>query len=332
VKAIEGKKEAAKAKRLWRDAFAKGAERVDGLGGTVLWHERLGLWGMFGTLRRRDGSERDWNPFGQLPSGLRSNMIVEINPPRGGRNLNLQGAFAADDDGQTWLLHQGRMSVPGSRVTEDDFANATGLRPVSISFADGTEALFHPVALLNAPPAAVQESIATFVAHCARVRLARSAPSRIVKAVERVQNWERGLSPEKTGNYETGARDGVIARRRHAEVWRALARELKSKGIAHTNERVARYGPDLYTFEDPLVLFEIKSNVTSGDLFEGVGQLQIYERLLELTFRKVIVVPEGLKATLADVLPVLGVKVVEYRREGRGVRFDAKALTSCLAP
>lgn len=102
--------------------------------------------------------------------------------------------------------------------------------------------------------------------------------------------------------------------------------------VPHSNERVARYGPDLFTYENPKVLFEIKTNATSHDVFEGVGQLLIYERLLRLSFRKVLVVPDGVGLGLVGPLGDLKLVTLHFRRKGSSIVFDDKTLTDCLAP
>ena len=330
MRAIERRTEVRAAAGQWRRLFATGATPLAGMGGTVFWHDTLGVWGLFGKTHGRGGIVRDWNPFGQKPHRFRSNMIVEINPPPSGIDLNLQGAFGVDRKGKRWLLHQGRMSVSGSRVTERDFIEATGLTPAVVRFSDGSRAEYHKVAPLDAPAAVLQESIAAYVAECARARLAKTAPSDILSALGTAQAWERGLKPEATGSFEVGPRAAIVARRRHAEVWQALAAELERRGIRHSNDRVAQYGPDLFTYEGPRVLFEIKSGATSRDVFEGVGQLHIYERLLDLAFQKVLVVPKGMGRALAGPLKDLKIKCLEYEQRGRTVSFDVSTLSSCL--
>lgn len=331
MKAIEDRKAVLSASRDWERAFAQGATELRGMGGTVYWHDSFGIWGLFGESERKDGTRRDWNAFGQIPAAFRSNIVVEINPPRKGKNTNLQGGFAIDDEGRRWILHQGRMSVPGSRVTERDFIDVTGLKPVEVAFQDGERELFHPVAPIDAHAVVLQEAIATFVANCARVRLAKVAPSEILDGLSSAEQWERTLSPEATGSFEISARDPVIARRKHAEVWRALAAELTRRKLPHSNERVMRYGPDLFTYENPRILFEIKSAATSQDIFAGVGQLHVYERLLKSDFRKVLVVPRGVGAALAGPLDDLGLFTLEYDRKRRAVLFDRDGLNACLA-
>lgn len=59
--AIETQSQVRKAMKDWHEKFATDAENIDGLGGTVLWHSRLRMWGHFRSWKRDDGSDRYWN-------------------------------------------------------------------------------------------------------------------------------------------------------------------------------------------------------------------------------------------------------------------------------
>lgn len=336
MKAIEKRRDISRALKQWETLFRAGAAELEGMGGNVYWHEVLGLWGRFGETYGKGGMVRSWNAFGQRPWSFRQNMIVEINVPPAGVDFNIQGVFATDDAGRLWLLHQGRMSIPGSRVTQDDFIAGTGLRPTSVRFSDGTTRPYHKVTPLDGRAAIVQERVAAFVAQCAKARLAKQgASSTVIAALGAVEKWERGLSPEVTGEFEIAARDPVIARRRHAEVWRALAAELERRKVPHSNDRIAQYGPDLFTFGSSDILFEIKAGASSQEVFGGVGQLHIYEQLLNAHYRiggyrKVLVVPAGMRRALEEPLRALNIATLTYERSGRQVRFDARALAAIL--
>jgi hypothetical protein len=337
VKAIEKRADVGAAVADWKRAFAANARSIGKMHGRdVLWHEHLGIWGVFGRTEGKGGIERDWILFGQKPHRFRSNMIVEINPAPTGIDPNVQGVFARDSRGRRWILRQGRMSVSGSRVKDDDFAAVTDLEPVNVEFSDGSQRAYYQVAQLDSPPAAIQESVAAFVAESARARLAKLVPSNVLDALANAQRWERGLKPEATGEYDFRARAAGKAERRHADVWQALAKELERRKIRHSNDRVAQYGPDLFTYDGPAVLFEIKVNASSRDVFEGVGQLHIYEQLLRSApktgaYRKVLVVPEGMRHVLEDPLASLSVYVVTYDRVGRSIRLDQKRLNAVLS-
>lgn len=334
MRAIEKKSEVNAALAKWRRAFIERAEVIGSIaGGDVLWCQSIGIWGLFGKTNGKEGIERNWNAFGQKPFSFKSNMIVEINQPPRGIDRNIQAVFAHDKLGKCWLLHQGRMSVRPKNVTEADFIAATGLRPVGVHFSDGSKGWYHKVAPIDAPAPVLLEHMAAFVAQCAKARLAKKSPPEVViAALAKAQEWERGLSPEVTGSFEIGARGATQGRRRHGEIWRALAAELERRKIPHSNDRVAQYGPDLFTYGGSArVLFEIKSSASAADIFSGVGQLHIYERLLGEHYRKVLVVPTGMGKALKGPIAALKIDVVEYHRTGRKIAFDKTSLSKCLA-
>ena len=335
MRAIESRSATGAAMKRWISAFTVGAEKIPGLGGTILWHPELQFWGFFGTTRRA-GTERVWNTFGHKLHNFRSNLIVEINVPPEGANQNVQGVFAKDNQGRIWILHQGRMSVPGSRVTQDDFIAATGLEPVPVTFRNGSTVNYHKVAPLEAPPSVLQARIAAFVAQCTKARaMKRGAGPADLAAIGAAQAWEFGISPESTGLFEIAAREPVVAQRRHGEVWKALAALLKKRNVPHSNDRVSQYGPDLFTYGGRNVLFEIKSDATAQDIFQGVGQLHIYEQLLSAkhatgSYRKVLVIPSGMRKALQQPLDSLGIFVLPYERESGKVQIKDAALRAAL--
>jgi hypothetical protein len=332
MKALEKRSEIGALAAAWQRAFGDGADAIGTMSGQdVLWHEALGIWGMFGKTGGKGGTLRGWNGFGQKPHDFRSNIIVEINMPTQGIDRNLQAVFATDRKGRHWLLHQGRMSVAGSRVTEADFIAATGLKPTKVAFSDGTTGAYHKVADLSGSPFVIQEHIAAFIAHCARARLVKLAKGAPVADMTKVEAWEHGLSPEATGTFAIAPHGGGTGRRVHGEIWRALAAELERRKTPHSNDRVSQYGPDLFTYgSGPKVLFEIKSRCGAHDIFEGVGQLHIYDRLLGGAYRKVLVVPEGMGKALRGPIASLAIDTVEFRRDGKKVVLDQAALTKCL--
>ncbi|MBY3195167.1 hypothetical protein [Rhizobium laguerreae] len=332
MKALEKRAEIRAQLAVWRKAFGVGAEPIGTMSGqSVMWHDALGIWGVFGQTGGKGGSLRAWNAFGQKPNAFRSNIVVEINMPSEGVDQNLQALFATDIQGRPWLLHQGRMSVAGSRVTEADFVVATGLKPSKVSFSDGTFGAYHKVVNLGASAAVVQASVASFIAQCARARLVKLAKGAPVGNLANVSTWEHGLSPETAGTFAIAPRGSGIGRRVHGEIWRALAAELKKRNVPHSNDRVSQYGPDLFVYGDgPQVLFEIKSQCGAHDVFGAIGQLQIYDQLLGGSYRKVLVVPEGMGQALREPIGKLDIEMIEFRRKGKKIILNQAALKRCL--
>lgn len=329
-RAIETRTESAAVLALFKRKFAKGAETIASGANEILWQPAIETWALFGETGGKHSETRPWNAFGNALTAFRENIVVEINQPRVGIDTNLQSVFATDAGRKRWVLHQGRMSVTGSRIKQADFMAATSLDPVTVRFSDGTEQPYHPVACLDLPASEVQAAVGEFVRTCALVRLNETAPAKVAKALIVARKLEASLTPEKRGTYETAPRGSTIARRRHAEIWRALSKLLDARRIEHSNARVLRFGPDLFTVETPYVLFEIKSQVEPRDVFEGLGQLAIYEQLLGLPFRKVLLVPEGMGQGLREPLAALKIDHLEFKRVGNKVVIDEQLLAKVL--
>jgi hypothetical protein len=295
VRALEKMSDIRSCAAAWKKAFAVGARAIGKMDRKdVLWHEGLGIWGVFSRTHGRGGNDRDWNTFGQKPNAFVDNRVVEINYPPTGIDRTLQAVFAIDQEGHRWILHQGRMSVPGLRVTQSDFIAGTGLTPIELTFSDSSTGLYHRVATLDAEASVLQDQIAAFISKCGQARAIKSTPHTTLPDLAAADEWERGLSPEAIGDFEITAKSATLGTRRHGEVWSALCAELKGRNVLHSNDRILRYGPDLFTYgEGPKVLFEIKSSSGPRDVYEAVGQLQIYDRLLGGGHRLVLVIPKG---------------------------------------
>ncbi|MDB5691647.1 MAG: hypothetical protein JWO81_710, partial [Alphaproteobacteria bacterium] len=111
------------------------------------------------------------------------------------------------------------------------------------------------------------------------------------------------------------------------KVWRALADGLDKLKIKHTNGRVGAYGPDLRCASPKRLLFEIKTDCSPASVYEAVGQLFLYEKILQEQFQKIAVLPEtGLCPELGAAVKSLGIDVLRYGRKGSAIKIDAKNL------
>lgn len=316
---------------LFERKFSAGGHAIAGLGHGATWQERLGVWGHFSESGRRTPPDKYWNVFGQQPMRLRQNMLVEINPPGSGKNLNRQGVLARDDHGHRWLLHQGRLHPRGIRITEDMFDAVATARRIKVRYADSTVASCHRVADLDQPPDQVQNDVAAFVDLCARVRVHYQLGDAARQMLERINAAEALSSPERQGAYTLPPMPARMAERRHADIWHALVSELDALGIQHANSRFGRYGPDLFaqTLQDTL-LFEIKADATASDIQRALGQLQLYEHLGGQVCRKIMVLPEAPGQTIARALSALGIELLLFERRGTSVRLDQPALRKLI--
>src|SRR5204863_429670 len=83
-------------------------------------------------------------------------------------------------------------------------------------------------------------------------------------------------------------------------------------------------GPDLRTRRDPRVLFEIKSELEASDLQRGLGQLLLYEAMLEMKHSKVLVLPNEPPGEVEKPLSKMGIQIVKFSRAGGKIKFDRK--------
>ena len=322
LSAIERKRSVQRSIEDLHQKFAKHSRQISGLKDTTYWHHSLGLWGHFRVWKRKDGSDRYWNAFGTVPHSLRKNIIVEINPPPKARFRNMQGVLARTNHGSRWLLHKGQMSIPGQHISEGDFAAVTHLSSCTVTYSDHESIECYPVANIDAVPRKLQKQIASFVRECQRIRLYYQFGEHVSERESKILEAEAS-SPELTDTYRVGPRGALEIERRHGKVWHALTVAVHSLGRKHTNQRVGGWGPDLVTCDEKSpVLFEIKVGITAADLQTAVGQLFLYEQLLDGHYRKVLVIPEQLSQPLASAVQNIGVEVLTFQVRNNAVRID----------
>ncbi|MDZ4373406.1 MAG: hypothetical protein U1C74_18555 [Phenylobacterium sp.] len=320
------------AAKAWAKSFAVGAAEVGSWDAPVWWHETDRVWGNFAERAYADGEVRYRNRFGTIPSRFQETTLVQINPPSQGRNTNRQGLFARDDNDHLWVLHLGRIHPAPDYVGEDEFARyAPKAGRTRVTFADGHRVMAHAVANISAGPAAIRSQMASFVQLCEAIRLDLAGQGKAAEATEVVARLEAKLFPEPTQDFLVDAKAAALRARRHGRVWHALVQHLQRHQQTVSNARVGRHGPDLYLLGDNPVLFEIKSDASAGSIQQGLGQLLLYEKLLNGAFTKVLVLPHGEDGDLEAAAKALGVRILRYGHRGAGVLFTPKAVRTAIA-
>lgn len=313
--AVENLNEIKAAVTVWENKFKAGAEPKKGFSGTVWWHPTIGTWGHFTT----SDQPHYWIPFGRSANRFRETMIVEINPPIEGKR-HVQGVVATDSEGRRWILHYGRLHPKGARVKEEMFDAVYDGQRTTVRFSDGDTREYHPVACLDGKASDLQYDISEFVGACQIIRTYYTQGVAAAALEKQVEEAERGR-PESDEPYTRGAQDAQVIERKHGKVWKALSAYLKRLSIQHNNDRVGRWGPDLVTLEAPHILFEIKCDIQASDIQRGLGQLLLYERMLEKPYRKVLLVPEKPNPDIVPHLTALEVEVSVYKENKGSITF-----------
>lgn len=262
---------------------------------------------------------------------------VEINAPKAPADANGLASIARDVSGRLFLVRQGRLranSGSNGDVREAEFQILSGLSPAEINGGDAPRArTWYVVADLSAPPDEVRRSTADFVHSCARARLLTLRKSDLAIAPP------TGAADEKGGvffNKAVEAQPEKEVRRLQGEVWLALRRVLERASVEMVKLRhQAGYEVDGIILTQPsAILLEIKTSAAASDVYEGVGQLLIYSRLLGLEgHRRVLLLPFRPNPALVDAAEHYGLSVHYYRLVADGasvsVEFSRTLLVAC---
>lgn len=343
--AIEKPSEMRSALRLWKAKFSEGA---DDLGSGLYWHSELGVAGRF--PRERD--EKKWWVFADSSVRFDENRVVEINPPyKGVIDRRIQGALATDANGNRWIMHQGNLRMSrwaegsigegksrSAPLTFNEFNVVAKLRRVPVEFSNGTVVEYVKVANLDAPSIEMRWAIAKYVHLCRKVRTHyEDGPdfARLNAEIELIEGIDR---QEIRGKKRMKPHNGKEVERGHADVYHALRKAVEARGIPAKSARIRGYGYDLLAHGGSPCLFEIKTIVSSAAVQQALGQLLIYENLIErvikLSVTKVLVLPDELDMdpVLASILGKYGIVTLSYRSNGRKIEFDGKGLAALLSP
>lgn len=292
----------------WVARLVEGSEQQ----GSVRW---LFTEGIFYNQHNSDGAQIGVE-LGLDPSGR--TWAVQINEPAITGGFNSPSAIAVDEAGARYLLRQGRLHANARRATlvhGDDFARMTGLRPVTVDGVPGEKRDWYVVAALDEPAQAIRRRTALFVERCWAVFVPRGATGISFPFNPSASKAEIG------GSYSIPAKDPLdekLVLRRHGEVWLALTSILSARNIEYWKGMVSGFEIDLeIKIPGNPLLIEIKTSVTTSDIYTALGQLQIYRRLFPhlVDHHPVLLIPDGLRADLVEAIEGCGVSVHTYSLE-----------------
>lgn len=328
--AVENGAEIRSAVKKWKRALASEAEVLQTEVGETLWLPRQKFWAHFDTTkpiprRRRQGNY--WNVFGLTLEKTRHNMAVEINPPISGKNTNVQGVVARDNRQALWVLHGGRLHS----VTAEKFDAVYPGKRVVVQFSDGTTFRYHPVAKLDGTSSTLASSLSVFIQQCRRVRDYYTDGPEVADVESRANAAEDELSGEFDGKYVLPGREEKIVERVHGSIWKALDAALRRAGVKCSSRRIGRFGPDLLTKKpSKRILFEIKRCLSPSAIYEGFGQLYIYDAIAGGDHEKVLVLPAYPKGEIARILRTHNVGILTFKAIGRRILFNSRDISALL--
>jgi hypothetical protein len=277
---------------------------------TLNWSRKLGLWAVFD---RADGS-RFWNAFGleEPKKGALRSILAEINFPFKGVDRRVAGVFVKGEDEKIFVCHSGRIGGGrlgiGKRLFKDNY------RGQEVTVSDGKrEEEFALIGDVNSPrfPYQVRE----FVLEVNRIK--KIGTGEIEKIEPRKKS---GFTPEFSGKRRFKLSREVVSNCDHGYVVGELARLLGAKNLTIGNDR----SRDLYILDKErniLALFEVKTDVSTGSLYSGVGQLLINSLQEESKPRLILVIPKKLVSGMEEGLKSIGIECLTYKLGERDVNF-----------
>lgn len=281
------------------------------------WSKGLDIWWI-----AEDSGNRFWNAFGtgepKWNTGYSHSITCEINPPYEGIDRHIAGVFAKDPDGGLHLLHRGKLGGGkpgiGKALFERKFTGTWE------EVEDGTE--FTNLALVASfDNPRFAEQIADFVHEVERIKVA-PATAKAPASLEAVFKEEFfGVKKVSSTSRQT------VSNSDHGLIVNTLAKSLKDKGIAVGNTHYV----DLFILDsagNPTVLFEVKTDSTSTQVYEALGQLYFHSAKIKAKCRLIAVFPSNVSQEIRDAFSNLGIQLLTYNFTNNLPVFDSKTLSA----
>jgi len=270
----------------------------------VHWHSGLGFWWL---LNRTVASNRWWCCYGIENPEHRDmfSITVETNSPFEGVNRRIGGLFVKDQAGRVYIAHSGKVGGGRPGIGKEAFWQSYGGEQVeTVQWPDGRES--RTIVISPVDSERLPAHIARFVHEVAWFKAAAASG----KPVARRERLRRIFTPEFEGPRRGYTPSGEIeARCDHGTVVNRLHEVLKAGGHNAVNDR-----RDLYILDGDEVthLFEVKTDLSTTSLYQGVGQLMLHGAALDPVPRRILVVSGQPKSATRQALRRLGTAVLVF--------------------
>ncbi|MGZ3732447.1 MAG: hypothetical protein ACXU9U_01730 [Parachlamydiaceae bacterium] len=325
---IESKEEIAKAQRkleaaIRRDFKMKVVKNIGYPGGTTFGAEVVtdgNYWYWSSDHKGKDvPNPRRLNWFGLFRGDTDLQISVEINTAYEGRNDQLAGFFARDNDtGSIYLLHSGRVGGGTKGIGKTTFLAWSNQRPINVVDSSGgirEGLLVMPIEGVAASRPAVRyiETIASFKQAVRADDLASPEFQHKKKELDDFFAESRGR--------RKGQRSGEIDYlSRHGEVVDALYIWRSSSELPKSGRLVKNLLIDMGVAVDSelVEVFEVKTSSVRSDVYTAIGQLMVHGTSDQC--RRIIVLPqkEPLASDLKDALQRLNIELLKFKLDEKG--------------
>lgn len=325
VELLDDQKEATAGWRRWVDALLRTGKATE-YGWIV---EGAGI--VFSNYGHAEAGEVGDQVMLGVDPEFGSGIVKIVRPVVSGgakRKLTLIGR---DDRGRLKLLREGRLHKNAlSRLVRDDFATLSGLTetPVSVG-GHRSDRHWYVVADLDEDDAGIVAQTVRFANACTRAR-ARAGGGKV-----REPSNSPSYGMDEKGGIMTVTRKGGTAEvvRLQGHVFEQLKRKVGPTLRKPSKDAFCVDG----MIEPANLLIEIKTGVSPHDIYEAVGQLQLYPSLVGLPsdVSRLLLVPDeppikpNMSAALQDADVEVFTYTVAHGRKAPRITFPAALLARC---
>lgn len=268
---------------------------------------------------------------------------VQINEADDPGDANVLSAIALDSEARPHLIRQGRLN-PNSQsrktILYPEFRRLTGLQPINVTNGDTKiKRDWYVVTALDVDHDEIRRATGRFVDHCVTARTGGAGagdPTDLELLADLYAADESG------GTYIIGPREATdprLVRKHQGEVWLQMATLLRAQSISVEKPRhAAGYAVDAEIVNKRRrLLVEIKSGASAEDVYGGMGQLQLYRKLLPrlADHRPILLLPDMPHRALVKAINECGVDLCTYitveTNERVDVTFSKEFLRLCGA-
>lgn len=327
---IESKEEIAKAQRkleaaIRHDFKTKAVKNIGYPGGTTF-DAKVVTDGSYWYWSSDHDDEDIPNPrrlnwFGLYRDDADLQISVEINTTYEGRNDQVAGFFARDNDtGSIYLLHSGRVGGGTKGVGKSAFLAWSNQRPIDV--VDSSGGIREGVLVMPIEGVAASRSAVRYIDTIASFKQAVRAGD---LASPEFQNKKKELDDffSESRGRRKGQRSGEIDYlSRHGEVVDALYSWRSASPLPKGGRLVKNVLIDMgVAVAGELVeVFEVKTSTARSDVYAAIGQLMVHGTSNEC--RRVMVLPKNelLASDLENALQRLNIELLKFK-------LDEKAAT-----
>ncbi len=327
---IESKEEIAKAQRkleaaIRRDFKTKAVKNIGYRGGTTF-DAKVVTDGSYWYWSSDHDDEDIPNPrrlnwFGLFRGDADLQISVEINTAYEGRNDQVAGFFARDNDtGSIYLLHSGRVGGGTKGVGKAAFLAWSNQRPIDV--VDSSGGIREGVLVMPIEGVAASRSAVRYIDTIASFKQAVRAGDLASPEFQHKKKELDDFFAESRGRRK-GQRSGEIDYlSRHGEVVDALYSWRSSSVLPKSGRLVKNVLIDMGVAvgSELVEVFEVKTSTARSDVYAAIGQLMVHGTSDKC--RRVMVLPqkELIASDLKEALQRLNIELLKFK-------LDEKAAT-----